>query len=578
MATNNIKIFDQNKANMLSDEAYDSNTQRINGVQQGIASSQLQNKTLYQVSLVAYAIGQMMQANGLDANDADAVSTFANNMSQTIMQKVLDKANSDEAIAGTNDTKFITPATLKDAFGSLSSDNLTNYHYFGNENITILEAANRCGNGGTFFAANGNYLINALDRPSDGEMQYVVFVDDNNYGRRTVLAFRYTDNTYAYRRTIRNNSWSDNWSFLADVAESTLGIYANADVSQRRFVMSPQIPISYCPWASGVDKTQSVAYLLPNQEANLVLRSLNSSSSSTTIAIFNISTGIEYAAEKELPSSYSKYLLAYDNTSSVFLYGKSLNSYRFSSSSAPVLASTQTVSAYSGTEARNCSQNAFDNSNYLFGTYGFTNSPSASTVIMGCFYLNKNDNTLNLTSGNTNTTSSSSFPVGLVRLNETLAAVLNRNSSKTYGNGSVVSFINEVGEVTAFYTISGSSGGLDNDTVVCALQEQIIIGGGYTPIAVNIAGKSTIVKMTGTGFNLPDKTCLLNGAHYSTLNEPDEYPGVNSEMGSSLDASWNLSGGAMQCWMYLSYNARFVVDDSNIVARASAVPYSMFFI
>lgn len=130
MAVNNIKIFDQNKANMLSDEAYSSNVQRINGVQQGIASSQLQNKTLYQVSLVAYAIGQMMQANGLDANDADAVSTFANNMSQTIMQKVLDKANSDEVIAGTDNTKFITPATLKAATDALkaSSDEAKNFN------------------------------------------------------------------------------------------------------------------------------------------------------------------------------------------------------------------------------------------------------------------------------------------------------------------------------------------------------------------------------------------------------------------------------------------------------------------
>ena len=122
MATNNIKIFDQNKANMLTDEAYNTSTQRLNGVQQGIASSQLQNKTLYQVSLVAYAIGQMMQANGLNANDADAVSTFAGNLSNTIVQKILDKADATEAKNFTVNNKFITPQTWKAAYDFMKAD------------------------------------------------------------------------------------------------------------------------------------------------------------------------------------------------------------------------------------------------------------------------------------------------------------------------------------------------------------------------------------------------------------------------------------------------------------------------
>lgn len=122
MATNNIKIFDQNKANMLTDEAYNTSAQRLNGVQQGIASSQLQNKTLYQVSLVAYAIGQMMQANGLNANDADAVSTFAGNLSSTIVQKILDKASTTEAKNFTVNNKFITPQTWKAAYDFMKAD------------------------------------------------------------------------------------------------------------------------------------------------------------------------------------------------------------------------------------------------------------------------------------------------------------------------------------------------------------------------------------------------------------------------------------------------------------------------
>lgn len=121
MASTNIKIFDENKANMKSDGEYASDTQRLLGVQQGVASSSLQNKTLYQVTLVSYAIAQMMVANNIDANDSDAVSTFVNNLSSTIMQKVNDKATSQEAISGLLDTKFITPLSSKAAIDAAIS-------------------------------------------------------------------------------------------------------------------------------------------------------------------------------------------------------------------------------------------------------------------------------------------------------------------------------------------------------------------------------------------------------------------------------------------------------------------------
>ena len=93
MPKNNFKLFDENKSNMMTDVDYNVNQQRLNGVQSGVASSQLQNKTLYQTALMCYALAQLMTANGYDANDADAVSTFVNNMSLSMVQKVVDKAS-----------------------------------------------------------------------------------------------------------------------------------------------------------------------------------------------------------------------------------------------------------------------------------------------------------------------------------------------------------------------------------------------------------------------------------------------------------------------------------------------------
>lgn len=113
MAGSNILIFDQNKGNIMGDDDYSGNSQRLNGVQSGVASSSLNNKFAYQVSLVCYAIAQMMNANGLDANDTLAVSTFVSNLSNSVLQKVIDKASTAVAQAGTDNTKWMTPALVK---------------------------------------------------------------------------------------------------------------------------------------------------------------------------------------------------------------------------------------------------------------------------------------------------------------------------------------------------------------------------------------------------------------------------------------------------------------------------------
>lgn len=120
MPTSSFKLFDENKANMLTDSEYSSNAQRLNGVQSGVASSKLQNKFQYQASLVAYAIAQLMVQNGYDATDSTAVTTFVNNMSNTMLQKVIDKATDAQAKEGTNNTKWMTPALVKSEITELA--------------------------------------------------------------------------------------------------------------------------------------------------------------------------------------------------------------------------------------------------------------------------------------------------------------------------------------------------------------------------------------------------------------------------------------------------------------------------
>ena len=132
MPKNNFKLFDENKSNMMADVDYNVNQQRLNGVQSGVASSQLQNKTLYQTALMCYALAQLMAANGYDANDADAVSTFVNNMSQTMVQKVVDKATNEDISSG-NDNKWVSAGKLsyfKDSIVQIGS-------YIGSGNVYL---------------------------------------------------------------------------------------------------------------------------------------------------------------------------------------------------------------------------------------------------------------------------------------------------------------------------------------------------------------------------------------------------------------------------------------------------------
>lgn len=126
MAGTNIKLFDENKGNIMGDGEYAGNAQRLNGVQSGVASSALNNKFAYQMSLVCYAIAQMMNANGLDANDTLAVSAFVSNLSNSVLQKVIDKASTSDVVAGTtNNTKWITPLLAKTLILNTLAGNIT---------------------------------------------------------------------------------------------------------------------------------------------------------------------------------------------------------------------------------------------------------------------------------------------------------------------------------------------------------------------------------------------------------------------------------------------------------------------
>ena len=149
MASSNIKLFDENKGNMLNDTEFNISTQRLNGLQTGVASSQLQNKAMYQTSLVAYAIAQIMMQNGKNANDTDAVSAFVNNLSASIVQKKLDKASAND-IAGKIAGKWVDAkqlgdfkANVEDNYLPLLGGTMTGDLFLNRDPVSSLQAATK---------------------------------------------------------------------------------------------------------------------------------------------------------------------------------------------------------------------------------------------------------------------------------------------------------------------------------------------------------------------------------------------------------------------------------------------------
>lgn len=228
MPTNNFKLFDQNKANLLSDTEYLNSTQRLNGVQTGVASSQLNNKFAYQVSLVAYAIAQIMNQNNLDASDTLSVSAFVGNLGAALLQKVADKASSTEAAAGVLNNKYITPVTMKAAALLLSGGTMSGVLNMGNNKITNLGTPTADSDAATKGYVDGRTkekIIDVSGSYSSGVIDYnfgknIQFKDYNEIQFRLIFvpSQQFVINTFGFYL---------NDNLLLDIAHSSSTQYIN---------------------------------------------------------------------------------------------------------------------------------------------------------------------------------------------------------------------------------------------------------------------------------------------------------------------------------------------------------------
>lgn len=81
---NDFLIFDENKDNMLTQELYNSDSDRTNGFKTGLARSNVNNKVLHQTSMMCNAIGELAKEQGLIASDEGSIQDLKNVVKQAL--------------------------------------------------------------------------------------------------------------------------------------------------------------------------------------------------------------------------------------------------------------------------------------------------------------------------------------------------------------------------------------------------------------------------------------------------------------------------------------------------------------
>lgn len=95
MAQNDFLVFNENDNNTLTQEEYSTDSQRIGGLQGGIARSKIHNKLLRQLSIATYSLAKIITDSGQDALDTDPEAFYTN--LKTVLQQV---QGATEGIAG----------------------------------------------------------------------------------------------------------------------------------------------------------------------------------------------------------------------------------------------------------------------------------------------------------------------------------------------------------------------------------------------------------------------------------------------------------------------------------------------
>lgn len=320
MASSNIKLFDENKGNMLSDSEFNISNQRMNGLQTGVASSQLQNKAMYQASLVAYAIAQIMMQNGLNANDTDAVSAFVANLSGTMLQKVYDLATTAEAQAGVATGKWMSPALVKTAVDKILTDKNYLPKSGGTMTGNLILNANPTANLGAATKQYVDSAKNACLLKSGGTMTGNLVLNANPTADLGAATKQYVDNKVGTVTPVFGDLAKDGWFKLGDftVSGNSFVFYNLFDAIVDKYAKMSMIAVRIkdSTWKTSGSSLQSVGIYSNSSSEGFFIANIAAGQTLKidVTSIFTINRRVKRADYEQIALSALGKLYYYDNS------------------------------------------------------------------------------------------------------------------------------------------------------------------------------------------------------------------------------------------------------------------------
>ena len=162
MANTNFLQFDTQAENMLDDESYAGDSQRVSGVATGLARSALYNKQAFQASTMATALAMVMVQNGQNAMDNNLNSLAANLQNTFITSGVNNTFSGVNTFTNITKFKANTQEVLDAILGTPPSETKYAVYGFEDKNGTWLGGFEQV------YSTNGYILKQMVQFKPDG--------------------------------------------------------------------------------------------------------------------------------------------------------------------------------------------------------------------------------------------------------------------------------------------------------------------------------------------------------------------------------------------------------------------------
>lgn len=187
MAKSNFKIFAEAANDILTDAEYEANTQRTNGVEPGLAKSDLHNKLYKQSTIMAAAMAQVLVERGFDAMDSDY-----NGLVAALKQALVFSINGIKANANGNvDYRLLSFDDIYPVGAIYTSTNNVNPStIFGGEWRALAPGRCLVGAGGGFTAGTTGgekeHILTLNEIPAHGHSAKATSAGDHKHNRGTM--------------------------------------------------------------------------------------------------------------------------------------------------------------------------------------------------------------------------------------------------------------------------------------------------------------------------------------------------------------------------------------------------------